>query len=299
MKFDAIIIDGRHLLHRISHVCSKQSREFANIIAIGFLGSCQKIHRQWGGKLFMAWEGEGNFRFDIFPEYKARSEPSEDLAILLRRMDLQQRILQRVLCMLGCEQYLGNGGEGDDVIGYLAEVLKRRFNKIAIYSGDSDLRQLVDAKISTISPVSGSDVVYDVNRVQTEHGVTPEQIPALKALTGDKSDCIPGVEGIGPKKASLLLARYGNLENVFQAARGDSDWVKEINVNLRKRLVDSEPLVRRNLALTTIQTTEKFVRPYPSNESDPRSVLAFIDDLGLRSVIVEVERFSKMFTRSR
>lgn len=291
MKYDAVIIDGRHLLYRIAYIYTKKS-SLLNSIVYGFIRSCSNIHLELGGELFIAWEGESerNFRFDIFPEYKAKPAPSEETVALLKKMDRQQKLIQRLLAMLGCEQYLGNGGEGDDVIGYLVRTLKSRFDSVAIYSSDSDLRQLVDEKTVLVTPVAGEFIIYTVNRVRVKHGVWPQQIPMLKALTGDKSDKIPGVTGIGPKKAAALLYHYGNVDALIRGAENDSGWPKEVNFKLRKKLLDSENLIRRNMALTTIQQSAILVQAYPKQEGGLNSALALAEDLGLQSIYADMRK---------
>lgn len=206
----------------------------------GFLSILPRIHQRYGRpRLIIAWEGKKNFRLELYPKYKGRDvEPTPERAELNEELWEQERHLIHFLSVLGVEQYRGIGCEADDVMGRLA---RETPGNVLIYSGDSDMRQLVDERVYVAAPGKKTDVLYDIKQVVTQHGVIPIQIAALKALSGDSSDKIPGVRGIGPVAAVKLLNHYGTLKRTLLAAEYEmDDW----------------PLTTRHLQMVKSQTKE-------------------------------------------
>ena len=123
------------------------------------------------------------------------------------------------------------GYEADDLIGTLSKNLfKKKFiKKITIITGDKDLMQLVNHKISLYMPIHGlsESKLYGKEEVKERLGVPPSQVIDLKALMGDSSDNYPGVSGIGPVVAISLLSEYGNLDNIYK----NIDKIKPIIAN--------------------------------------------------------------------
>jgi 5'-3' exonuclease len=189
----------------------------------GFLKMVTRTHDKYGGKIAVAWEcAKGiNFRYTIYPEYKRKpvveaADASHEL--FKRSLEEQERRLKAMLRAIGIWQYGGVNCEADDVIGRLARVSASNGNRVAIYSGDSDLRQLVTEKVKVVAPQRRKpDVIYDPEKVMEKHGVIPQQLSDQKALAGDVSDNIPGVKGVGDVTAGKLLAVYHNVEGVLSA----------------------------------------------------------------------------------
>jgi DNA polymerase-1 len=242
MKFDLLILDGRHLLWRTSDAFRELSAEVDGKKTgtggiYGFLATAMRVHSRYGGKTVVAWEGVGNFRLKLFPTYKDKHLPPDpDRVAAISEMSLQERELRRCLTTLGVDQYQGKGCEADDVIARLAVEAE---GSVAIYSGDSDLRQLVNERVTCISPAwgGGSDLLYDHAAVVKRHGVPPSLLAQLKALAGDNSDKIPGAVGIGAVTAAKLLNHYGSLKAVLLAARNAAtDWPE---TERRRKLIAS------------------------------------------------------------
>lgn len=230
MKCDLLILDGRHLLWRTSDAFRELSAEVEGKQTgtggiYGFLATALRVHGRYGGRTVVAWEGVGNFRLELFPTYKDKHLPPDpDRVEVISEMSIQERELRKCLTALGVDQYQGKGCEADDVIARLA----REFTgSVIIYSGDSDLRQLVNERVTCVSPGwgGGPDSVYDEAAVLKRHGVPPKLLAQLKALAGDNSDKIPGAKGIGAVTAAKLLNHYGSLLKVLKAARLRApDW---------------------------------------------------------------------------
>lgn len=149
-------------------------------------------------QLVFCWDSYSGWRRKVQPLYKSnRTATSDD------GFRSQVQILQTTLSMLKIIQVTIQGYEADDIIGSLCVGLNQ---KVQVLSTDQDLIQLVSDKVTLLRPIKKKPVVVTAKSVKTELGIEPKQWPMMRALCGDKSDCLPGVEGIGPVKARRLLA---------------------------------------------------------------------------------------------
>jgi len=229
LKTDILIIDGRNLLWRTSDAFSDLStvvggEEIGTGGIYGFLSILIRIFNRYGGRVIIAWEGKNNFRYKLYPEYKKRAEPDSDRQEMIADLREQERRLKAILRAMGVEQYFGTNCEADDVMGRLAAFYEQTKSQVVIYTGDSDLRQLVCKRIAVVAPgFKGQETVYNAEQVKVKHGVAPKRLADLKALSGDSSDNIPGVRGIGQKTAEVLIGKYKGVEGVIKGAKKDTD----------------------------------------------------------------------------
>ncbi len=161
----------------------------------------------------VAFDGpEKTFRHKILPEYKATREktPPE----LLEQLDSIKAITRA----MGIPVVEKKGIEADDVIGTLARKGEKKGLEVYIVSGDKDFSQLVSKRIRilNISTKSQDAEILDEKGVEKKWGVPPELFVDFLALTGDSSDNIPGIPGVGPKTAVELIKTYGSLEKVLE-----------------------------------------------------------------------------------
>src|SRR5918995_160409 len=148
---------------------------------------------------------------EIYPEYKAqRSSMPEELKAQLDHLD-------QILEAMNIPAIRAEGFEADDVLATLSKRVPEGM-ELGIVTGDQDAMQLVDGNVKVLRTTRGVSELKSYGRAEVieEYGVTPEQIPDYKALTGDPSDNIPGVRGIGPKGASSLLREFGTVENLYE-----------------------------------------------------------------------------------
>lgn len=285
-----LIFDARHLLYRAADAFSDLGIEVEGDFIptgamYGFLNVAMTVHRRWDGIAVVAWEGTKNFRYALYPEYK-RKEITEADAIIRERMEIQEVNLKEMLSMLGIYQYSGVGCEADDVIGTIAKKMGGKGYNIIIYSGDGDLRQLVDSQIMTVSPgFKGKDKAYTFGEVVRKDGVEPKQIPDLKALAGDASDNIPGVRGIGPKTAAALVSCYGDVETVLRAAQDSSDW--PVAVRFKEKITEVADQIRLYKQLATIKTDVELIRITP--ERRPKEFVKRLYDYKFSSLITHTK----------
>lgn len=282
VRADLLILDGRHLLWRTSDAYRDLSAEVDGETIgtggiYGFLSCAFRVHQRYGGMTVVAWEGKNNFRERLYPQYKGRDvEKTPEEKEVISDMSEQECRTIEMLSLMGVRQYRSEGYEADDTIGTLAVLGASLGKRVVIYSGDSDLRQLIRENIWTASPGygGGKDTIYDAELVQRKHGVPPRLIASMKALAGDASDRIPGVPGCGPVTASSLLNRYGSLKAVLKAAaEKDDGWP------VAKRFLDSIRQHAENVRLFAKLTRVRTDAPVQSAARPRKSQKEFVNQL--------------------
>ena len=218
------------------------------------------------------------FRDQIYPDYKGHRSPMPD--------DLRAQIppIHEVVRLLGFPVLDVPGVEADDVIGTLAVAASRQGLNVVISSGDKDLAQLVDERITIIDTMNGKK--RDLAGVQAEFGVPANLMIDFQTLVGDAVDNVPGVEKVGPKTAAKWLNEYGSLDALVARA-GEIKGVA--GENLRKAL-DWLPTGRQLLTIKTDCDLDGFVPGLPSLESirvgqaDAEALKAFYERYGFKGL---------------
>ena len=147
------------------------------------------------------------FRTEIFVEYKANRDHMPD------ELSAQFPLLNEFVNALGIKTLIAPNYEADDIIGTLARQAEN-FH-VDIVTGDRDALQLINATTRVLFTKNTKVDVYDEEKFQAEYNFPPKNLVDFKGLSGDTSDNIPGVKGIGPKTAIKLLTEYETLENIL------------------------------------------------------------------------------------
>jgi 5'-3' exonuclease len=192
-----------------------------------------------------AFDGPRSFRRQLFDRYKAnRTETPENLSP-------QIEYCKKMTEAMGIPTYEADGYEADDVIGTVAMKMWSRGYSTVIVTGDKDLSQLVRDGVCVYD--MANEIWLDETGVRARFGVEPRQIPDLLALNGDTVDNIPGVRGIGPKTARLILGVCSCVEDI---ASNDS-LLDSVDIRSRgrilRRILDSMETVRLSRKLATIR----------------------------------------------
>lgn len=182
------------------------------------------------------------FRHEEFKDYKATRDkmPSE--------LSYQFGILKDILDSMKVAYTDLDGFEADDIVGTYAQMGQESGYEVVVITGDRDYLQLVDENITVYLTKKGiSDMVeYNLDSIKEEYGLTPAQLIDVKGLEGDKSDNIPGVDGIGPKKAIGFIQQYGSIEGLYE-------HIDEISGKKTKQtLIDSEAIAYMSKKIGTI-----------------------------------------------
>ncbi|MBK7256361.1 MAG: DNA polymerase I [Ignavibacteriae bacterium] len=187
---------------------------------------------------------EPTFRHELFPEYKAtRDAMPEDMVPQLGWIKDIVRALQAPLLELP-------GFEADDIIGTLARAAEREGIETYIVTADKDMMQLISSKITMLRPskVATELEVVQAEGVRAKFGVAPGQVIDVLALTGDASDNVPGVKGIGEKTAIPLIQQWHSLENLYE-------HVQEVpQKGVREKLIAHKATAFLSKTLVTIDT---------------------------------------------
>lgn len=203
--------------------------------------------------MVVVFDAKGStFRDELYPLYKAHrpAMPTE--------LSSQFKPLLKVLEALGFPLLMIEGVEADDVIGTLARAASAAGVCVVISTGDKDIAQLVNEKITLINTMSQQTL--DIDGVKKKFGVAPEQMIDYLALVGDTSDNIPGISKCGPKTASKWLETYQTLDNLVQNANTIPGKIGE---NLRaglEQLALSKQLVTIKTDVELPYTFEQLIR---------------------------------------
>jgi DNA polymerase-1 len=150
------------------------------------------------------------FRSALFPAYKANRDPAPD--------DFHPQVVRclEALALMGIPVLGIEGVEADDVIATLVRRKRREQPdaRIRMISRDKDLGQLVDHATTLFDPHKNADL--GLEQLFDSKGIAPTQVIDFLALMGDAADNVPGVPGIGPKTAALLLGQYGSIEGIYE-----------------------------------------------------------------------------------
>ncbi|SHG82811.1 DNA polymerase I [Thermosyntropha lipolytica DSM 11003] len=210
-----MLVDGNSLLFKAFYALPLlHNREgvFTNAV-YGFLTMLNRVLEQENPThVVVAFDKDKKtFRQEMYGDYKANrvAAPDELLG--------QFALIRQVLDALNITYLEQEGYEADDIIGTLSYKAEQRGIDTVIVTGDGDALQLVSDKVKVLMSRKGiTDIaVYDEEEVKNKWGVEPYRLVEVKALMGDSSDNIPGVDGIGPKTAVKLIKEYGDLENLY------------------------------------------------------------------------------------
>ncbi len=217
------------------------------------------------------------FREEEYPEYKANRAPMPD--------DLVAQIepIKEAAAALGWPVLAVEGVEADDVIATLAEEAKRAGWRCIISTGDKDLAQLVDERVTLVNTMSNETL--DPQGVLKKFGVPPERIVDYLALVGDAVDNVPGVEKVGPKTAAKWIGQYGSLDEVVAHA----DEIKgAVGENLRKAL-DWLPRGRHLLTVRRDLALPSKLADLADGEGDPERQRELFSRYGFKTWLKELE----------
>ncbi len=220
------------------------------------------------------------FRHKMYADYKAQRKG------MMPELSAQMPIAKELLDLIGISRMELSGYEADDLIGTLSLLAKNQGDEVYILSGDHDDFQLIDDQVKVILPQSGKNkpprVLFDRDMFESTYGVKPEVFVYVKALMGDNSDNIKGVEKVGEKTAFKLIADYGSIEGIF-------DNLDKLTPSLKAHMSESRELVDMNIKLCTILRDVPV--PFgPEDTSfgdlkDPQGLHDRLMSLGLRSLI--------------
>ena len=230
-------------------------------------------------------KGKPQVRIDMLPQYKAQRPPMDPA------LHAQFPVVKELLKTLDVPVCQLEGWEGDDILGTLARRGEAEGYQMLLFTGDRDMYQLSTENVKIVSTRKG---VSDVSIMTPETvadlyaGITPELVPDFYGLKGDSSDNIPGVPGIGPKKAAALIVEYGSLDEVIAHA----DEVKgKVGENLRAH-IDDALLSRKVATIRTDAPLDINLEDAQFPTFDPNDVVKAFSALGFTGMTSRLARMA-------
>ena len=234
---------------------------------------------------------EPTFRHKEYEEYKA-NRPEE----MPEELSVQWPYIREGLESFEIPIYELPGYEADDVIGTLAKKASKAGLNVLILTGDRDAFQLIDDKVKVLVPSKGELKEYGRQEVFDYWGIWPEQVIDFKSLSGDSSDNIPGIKGIGEKTATKLLTEFGSLDNVFKN-------VKKIpQKGLQEKVLHGEKSAYLSKRLATIHTEVPIsinLKDAHLNVPDTEKLISFLQKFEFNSFIKRLPSVLSLFNEGK
>ena len=280
-----LVLDGNSILNRAFYgikLLTTKDGQYTNAI-YGFMTTFQKLlEESQPNAVAIAFDLKApTFRHKAYDGYKAtRKGMPEELASQLEP-------LKELLTALGYKIVTCEGYEADDILGTLAAECTSKGYECMIATGDRDSLQLVSPTVTVriaATKMGKPDVtLYDEDKIKEVYGVAPPQLIDIKAIQGDTSDCIPGVAGIGEKGAKDLIARFGNLDYIYE----NIDTI-DVKKGVRQKLIDGKEMAYKSRMLGTI------VKDVPIDKDISHYVRTVGDAEKAKRIMAKLELFSLM-----
>lgn len=297
----AVILDTSAIMYR-SHFALMGMRNSSGMstgATFGFINTLESVIREFRPDYLVACldvKRDELERTEELETYKAHRESMPEELVM------QIDTIMKVLDGYRIPKYRKAGQEADDVIATFATRFSNDADEqieVFIITGDKDLAQLVDGKIN-IALLGKGDKNSAFKHIKTDEdvveylGVTPNKIPDLFGLMGDKSDGIPGVAGIGPKNGVKLITAYGNLEGIY-------DNIDEIKGKQKEKLLNDmeNAFLSRELATVKRELDVEYDKnKLKFEEKDFDSLLKIYEELDFKRFSKAVEEEKKNFLQS-
>ncbi len=288
MSHTLLLVDGSSYLYRAYHAMPdlRGPQGEPTGATHGMVAMLKRLREQikatWAVCVFDA-KGP-TFREAWYPDYKAHRPPMpEDLAAQLTP-------IHEVVRLLGWPVLEVPGIEADDAIGTLARVAAQAGVDVVISTGDKDLAQLVNERVSLVNTMSNETL--DSAGVQAKFGVPPDRIVDYLTLIGDAVDNVPGVEKVGPKTAAKWIAEHGSLDGVIAASAS----IKGVAGDNLRRALDWLPMGRQLVTVVTDCDLAPHIAGWPALDAlvlqppNAEGLLRFYTQYGFKSWRAKLEK---------
>lgn len=218
-KQTAVVIDGNSLMYRMFYATSNLA-EYAvqnNLVPVNavklMIETCLKLKQNNYNYCLVAFDHDKKtLRHEMFSEYKAgrKKMPNE--------LVTQIPLIKEALDLIGFKTMSLEGIEADDLIGSFCKLMNNSNIHVDIYTSDKDMLQLVnELNYVHLIKTGLTNIIINTkdNFANLNNNLTPQQIPDFKAIVGDKSDNLLGVNGIGEKTGLALLNQFTTLDNIY------------------------------------------------------------------------------------
>ena len=277
-----VLVDGSNYLFRAFYAIRElsNSKGFPTNAIYGFTTMLMKLLReQEPDCIAVTFDVKGpTFRHEAYVDYKATRRAMPDA------LAPQIPYVKEVIRGFSIPVIEKQGLEADDIIGTLARRYADEGMQVVIVSGDKDMMQLVSENIVMTDTMK--DKTYDAAAVQERFGVPPEKVVEVLGLTGDTSDNIPGVPGIGPKGALRLIEQFGGIEAILAHPE------KIHNAKTREAILANADQLRMSRELARIRTDSEFpfdLSACRRREPDRELLMSLFKEFEFSSLIQELK----------
>ncbi len=311
-----LLVDGHSLAFRSFYAFSKgidggltTKEGFPTSVTYGFLKSlldnCKNISPE--GVCITFDTEKPTFRHELDPNYKANRDVAPD--VFFQDIEQLEIILKE---SLNLPIFKSPGYEADDLLGTIANDASSKGWCVNILSGDRDLFQLVDDQKDIYvlymggGPYakSGNPTLINENGVKEKLGVSPERVVDLKALTGDSSDNIPGIKGVGPKTAINLLKENDTLDGIYKSLEkiqqnNDKKYKGFIKGSVIEKLRNDKynAYLSRDLAKIDTEVPLILSNGYELNNINKESLSESLKKLELSTLLRQIDIFNSTFSK--
>jgi len=270
-----VLVDGHHLMHRaywaIPRTLKSKAGEPTNV-SFGVASMLLAIFaNEEPDAIVMCFDEAGDtFRHEEFVEYKAgRSETPDDFYV-------QIPTVLSMVDAFALPEVSDAKYEADDFLGSYAKAGEAAGMRVTVVTGDKDAFQLASDTVRIAIPHKGYNQAEYLGpaEIEIKLGIRPDQVAAFKGLSGDSSDNLKGVDGIGPKTASTLLQKYQTLEGIYE-------HLDKIRPSIREKLErDREQafFCQRMAELVTDISLPLSLEEVSVSGVDPRPLLDFFQE---------------------
>lgn len=296
-----LAIDANAIVHRAFHAypSTLETEDGVQVNAVyGFTVMLMSALKDFDPKYVLcAFDThKPTFRHLEFPEYKATRKPTDQSLID------QFPLVENVLKAFNIPIIKKDGFEADDVLGTIASYVREgkwsnEDFELYILSGDKDLLQLVGDDVRVCLPAGSFKnlKVYDRDATYEYIGVYPNQVVDFKAIAGDSSDNIPGVKGVGEKTAKDLLARYGDLDEIYKN-------LQDVKTRYRNLLLEGVEQAELSKKLARIDSSVDINIPLESSvleDFNRDEVLGIFKKFGFKSLISKLSEIDSIDLEER
>ncbi|MBC8441565.1 MAG: DNA polymerase I [Deltaproteobacteria bacterium] len=294
------LIDGSAFLYRAFHAIRSlsTSKGHPTNATFGFTRILLKLLKDnFPEYAVVLFDVKGpTFRHKLYDQYKANRPPMpEELAA-------QIPDIKRIIRALNIPIIEKLGFEADDLVGTYSKLAQEQGFEVVMVTGDKDFIQLITEKCTLWDPMK--DTITDVNKIKKDMGIEPGQFIDVLGLAGDTSDNIPGVQGVGPKTAIKLIAKFGSIENIYE----NIDNI-EAQTKLYENLLSSKNIVLLSRDLATINMSvpvKESIEDFKLKPFDRKKAFELFQEFEFKTLAAEfaqkadkTKKIYKLITKTR
>ncbi|MGI4803073.1 MAG: DNA polymerase I [Janthinobacterium lividum] len=281
-----VLIDGSGFIFRAFHALPPMTRQDGTPVnaVYGFSNMLARLlEKHEGTHIAVIFDaGRTTFRNALYSDYKAHRPPPPP------ELEPQFALVRDATAAFGVASIELPNWEADDLIASYATEASKAGYRTTIISSDKDLMQLIDDRVGMLDPIKQKPIGPE--EVFAKFGVTPNKVVEIQALMGDSVDNVPGVPGVGPKNAALLITEHGDVEGVIAAIPSmKPSKRRDILAESIDKMRISRKLVELDRGCPLPQSLDSLIARQPDNPVLTRWLIS----MGFRSTATKLGLFAE------